>query len=40
MSILWTIAGILGAFVLVLSLVLIVMTKVVNGMADDEVRND
>lgn len=38
MSILWTIAGILGAFVLVLSLVLIVMTKVVNGMADDEVQ--
>lgn len=36
MTIIWTIAGILGAFVLVLSLVLIVMTKVVNGMTDEE----
>lgn len=35
MTIIWTIAGILGAFVLILSLVLIVMTKVVNGMTDE-----
>jgi len=38
MTIIWWIAGALGSFVLLLALVLVVMTRIVNGMADDEVQ--
>lgn len=38
MTIIWWIACALGSFVLLLALALVVMTRIVNGMADDEVQ--